>query len=141
MTGAAEVQLRWSNVARWAWPFVLVTLLVAGLSAADAWLPLFPRELGRTLTEIFLRFLLIAYINVLVLIPLVLTISIWIVIRARRRGQRKPLCARLALLCVSAGLSVIGLELAVRPVWRGSIGCHVCPPSFSRHGRPKMSSR
>ncbi len=112
MTGAAEVQLRWSNVARWAWPFVLVTLLVAGLSAADAWLPLFPRELGRTLTEIFLRFLLIAYINVLVLIPLVLTISIWIVIRARRRGQRKPLCARLALLCVSAGLSVIGLELA-----------------------------
>jgi hypothetical protein len=112
MTGAAEVQLRWSNVARWACPFVLVSLLVSGLSAADAWLPLFPREPGRRLTELFLRFLLIAYMSVLVLIPLVLTLSIWIVIQARRRGQSKPLWARLALLCVSAGLSLIGLEMA-----------------------------
>jgi hypothetical protein len=78
MTGPEQVQLRfrWRNVARWAWPFVLVSLLVAGLFAADAWLPLFPREPGRRLTELFLRSLLIAYMSVVVLIPLVLAVSV-----------------------------------------------------------------
>ncbi|MGZ3414934.1 MAG: hypothetical protein ACXWNX_15280, partial [Isosphaeraceae bacterium] len=67
MTGPEQVQLRWRNVARWAWPLVLVSLLVAGLFAADSWLPLFPREPGRRLTELFLRSLLIAYMSVVVL--------------------------------------------------------------------------
>lgn len=112
MTGPEQVQLRWRNVARWAWPLVLVSLLVAGLFAADAWLPLFPREPGRRLTELFLRSLLIAYMSVVVLIPLVLAVSVWLLIRARQRGQRRPMGARLALLCGSAGLAVLGLELA-----------------------------
>ena len=112
MTGPEQVQLRGRNVARWAWPLVLVSLLVAGLFAADAWLPLFPREPGRRLTELFLRSLLIAYMSVVVLIPLVLAVSVWLLIRARQRGQRRPMGARLALLCGSAGLAVLGLELA-----------------------------
>ena len=112
MTGPEQVQLRWRNVVRWAWPFVLVSLLVAGLFAADAWLPLFPREPGRRLTELFLRSLLIAYMSVVVLIPLVLAVSVWLLIRARQRGQRRPMGTRLALLCGSAGLAVLGLELA-----------------------------
>ena len=116
MTGPEQVQLRWRNVARWAWPLVLVSLLVAGLFAADAWLPLFPREPGRRLTELFLRLLLIAYMSVVVLIPLVLAVSVWLLIRARQRGQCGPMGARLALLCGSAGLAVLGLELAAS-VW------------------------
>ncbi|MGA7496465.1 MAG: hypothetical protein WBX00_07020 [Isosphaeraceae bacterium] len=114
MTGPEQVQLRfrWRNVARWAWPFVLVSLLVAGLFAADAWLPLFPREPGRRLTELFLRSLLIAYMSVVVLIPLVLAVSVWLLIRARQRDRRRPMGARLALLCGSAGLAVLGLELS-----------------------------
>ena len=111
MTCPDQLHLRWRNVARWAWPFVLVSLLVAGLSAADPWLPLFPRQPGQRLTELFLRSLLIVYMSVLVLIPLVLTVSVGIVIRARRRGQRRPMGARLALLCGSAGLAVFLLEL------------------------------
>jgi len=112
MTGPEQVQLRWRNVARWAWPFVIVSLLVAGLFAADAWLPLFPREPGRRLTELFLRSLLIAYMSVVVLIPLVLAVSVWLLIRARRRGKRRPWLARLVLACGSAGLALLGLELA-----------------------------
>ena len=50
------------------------------------------------------------------MIPLLLVVSIWIVIRARRRGQRRPFWARLGLLCGSAGLAVIGLELTAS-VW------------------------
>ena len=99
-------------MALWAWPFALLSLLVAGFFAADPWLPLFPRAPGRRLTELFLRSLLVAYMSVLVVIPLVLAVSVWIVIRARRRGQRRPMAARLALLCGSAGLAVLGLELA-----------------------------
>ena len=112
MNGPDQCKLRWRNVARWAWPFVLVTLIIAGLSAGDAWRSFIPRELGRSLTELFLRALLVVYMSVLVLIPAVLTVSLWIVIQARRRGQRRPIAARLALLCGSATLAVLGLELA-----------------------------
>ena len=90
----------------------MLSLLVAGFFAADPWLPLFPRAPGRRLTELFLRSLLVAYMSAVVVIPLVLTVSVWIVVRARQRGQRKPMAARLALLCGSAGLAVLGLELA-----------------------------
>src|SRR5271157_3276035 len=41
--------------------------------------------------------------SVVVLIPLVLAVSVWLLIRARQRGQGRPMGARLALL---------GLELA-----------------------------
>ena len=111
-TSPVQSQLRWWNVVRWAWPLVVVLLLAAGLSAADAWLPLFPREPGRKLTELFLRSLLIVYLIVLALIPLVLSVSIWIVIRARRWGRNRPFAARLALLSGSAALAVLGLEFA-----------------------------
>ena len=116
MTGPQQGSFRWANVARGVWPFLLISLLAAGLYAADAWLPLFPREPGRRLTELFLRSILIVYMGALALIPLLLVVSIWIVIRARRRGQRRPFWARLGLLCGSAGLAVIGLELTAS-VW------------------------
>ncbi len=112
ITGPDNRHFHWRNVVRWALPPAIVTLLFAGLSAADAWAPLFPREPGRRLTEIFLRSLLVGYLTVLILVPLVLAVSVWIVIRARRRGVRRPWLARLALACGSAGLTVIGLELA-----------------------------
>ena len=116
---------------RWAWPFVLVSLLVAGLFAADAWLPLFPREPGRRLTELFLRLLLIAYMSVVVLIPLVLAVSVWLLIRARQRGGRRP----------DAGPSGLALRLGgpgrsraraggLGPGRPGSIGCRIRLPSF-----------
>ena len=61
-------------------------LLVAFLSAVDPWLSQFPRELGRRLMEFFLRSVLIGYMTVLMLIPLLLIGTIWLLIRAR--GQR-----------------------------------------------------
>jgi hypothetical protein len=87
ITGPDQRQLRWRNVVCWALPFALVSFLVAGLFADDAWLPLFPREPGRRLTDLFLRSLLVAYLTVVVLVPLVLAVSVWLVIRARRRGD------------------------------------------------------
>ena len=64
MTGPQQGSFRWANVARGVWPFLLISLLAAGLYAADAWLPLFPREPGRRLTELFLRSILIVYMGV-----------------------------------------------------------------------------
>jgi magnesium-transporting ATPase (P-type) len=112
ITGPDHRQLRWRNVVRWTLPLAIATLLIAGLFAADAWAPSFPREPGRRLTELFLRSLLVAYLTIVVLVPLFLAVSVWLVIPARRRRQRRPWLARLVVACGSAGLALLGLELA-----------------------------
>ncbi len=104
--------LSWPTVIRWGGALGLPIILVAVLSAVDPWLSLFPREPGRRLTEIFLRSVLIGYMTVLLLIPVLLAGSIWLVIRARRQGRSRPLFARTALMCGSTALAIVAIELA-----------------------------
>src|SRR5262245_25945599 len=112
MNGTGNSEIRWRRVAQWAGPLMIVCVLTAMLIAVDPWLAFFPREPGRRLTKGFLRMLLIGYVGALVLIPLTLACTLALVIVARRRGQRRPIGARLALLCGSTMLSVISIELA-----------------------------
>jgi hypothetical protein len=104
--------LRWRAVALWAGPVAGLSLLAAGLYAIDPWLALVPRDIGRVWMERFLRSLLIVYPALLVLIPLLLIVSGWLLVRARRRGLRAPWLARLCLASGSAALSIAALELS-----------------------------
>ncbi len=130
---SASRRVQWRNVARWVLPFAFLSLLSSGLFVGDAWAPLVPRELGRRLTELFLRALLAAYGLVVVLAPLLLAGSVWLVIRARRRGQRRRFVARLALVCGSAVLAVLCLELAAA-AWLGWV--HRMPVLPTRFADP-----
>jgi hypothetical protein len=112
MSIAAKPRFRWQNVSRVLVPVGLLLIIGAGITAADPWFPLFPREPGRQITEFFLRSVLVGYVTLLLLIPLVLAASTWLLVRARRRERSRPLIARAALVCGSLALAVIGLELA-----------------------------
>lgn len=109
---ATPPRLRWGAVARVSLPFVILASLAAGLRAADAWLPLVPRELGQRLTESFLQALLIGYLTVLVALPSLLVLSVLLMLRARRHGRRLPIIARMGLLAGSGILAVLAMELA-----------------------------
>jgi hypothetical protein len=124
MSIAVKPRFRWQNVCRPLVPVGLFLIIGAGMMAADPWFPLFPRETGQRITEIFLRSVLIGYLTVLLLIPLVLPASIWLVIRARERGQSRPLLARAALACGSLAVAIIGLELAA---WTYLVWVHRIP--------------
>jgi hypothetical protein len=89
-------------------PIAALVIMAAALHAVDVWLPLFPRDLGHRLTEIFLRSVLIGYALVLIMIPLLLVLTILLISRSRRR---RPLAARMALFCASGAIAVVGLEL------------------------------
>jgi hypothetical protein len=111
MNNFPRTTLRWRAVLRWVWPFAFVLMLAAGLIAIDPWLALFPRESGRRWTEVFLRSLLLGYLGVSVIIPMLMLASVCGLLRARRRGRRRPWLARLGLLCGSLGLCVFAMEL------------------------------
>jgi hypothetical protein len=108
----AVSRVRWRTVARVVCPIAALMILAAALHAVDEWLPHFPREPGRRLTEFFLRSVLIGYAAVLIAVPLLLIASAWLLLRSRSNGLRADAVARVALLCGSAAIAVVGLELA-----------------------------
>jgi hypothetical protein len=118
MTETARPSLRWGAVARIAVPIAFLASLAAGLSAADAWLPLFPRELGYRITELFLRSLLIGYLLVMIGMPTLLVLVAGFLLGARRHQRRRPILARLALLLGSASIAVVAIELSAT-AWLG----------------------
>jgi hypothetical protein len=90
---------------------MIMACLASGLWAADAWLPLFPSELGQRITRVFLQVLLIGYLTILIVLPALLILSIWLLLRSRSRGRRRPVLARATLLVGSGMIAVIGMEL------------------------------
>jgi tetratricopeptide (TPR) repeat protein len=114
MNNSPRATLRWRIVLRCVWPFAFLLTLAAGLVAIDPWLAQFPRESGRRWTEAFLRSLLMGYLGVSVVVPLLLLTSVIGLLRARRRGRRRPWLARLGLLCGALGLCVLALELTAK---------------------------
>jgi hypothetical protein len=109
-------QVRW----RWvAWRAGSIAILLAGVTAWLAlvpWIPFFPQPLGRHLTEWFLRGLLVGYAATLLSASLgALGLAVY-VLRGRQRHVRRPIAARLWLLCASSLISLGGVELAAT-VW------------------------
>ena len=106
-----RTSIRWSTVIWCGAVIALPILIMAFLSAVDPWLSLFPPEPGRMLMEAFLRSVLIGYMTILLVIPLGLTTSIFLLIRGRGRYQSRPYVARIALLCVATTIAAVGVEL------------------------------
>jgi hypothetical protein len=90
---------------------ILLAIVEAGFVLVP-WIPLVPRSLGRRLTEWFLRGLLIGYALGLTGSALgVLGVGLY-VLRGRVRRVRRPIAARLWLLCASGLIGLVGIELA-----------------------------
>ena len=113
-------------------------IILAGLSAADAWIPLFPREPGRRLTESFLRTLLVVYLALVLILPAACGRAS--LVRARRLGKSRPRTARLAPACTSALLSLFMMEGAAALWLRLAHASPGCPPRSRARRRGKMSS-
>ncbi|MDR3637724.1 MAG: hypothetical protein P4L84_28210 [Isosphaeraceae bacterium] len=104
--------VRWRMLLRWALIFAVLAAAVGGVAAFRYWIPLFPRALGRRLTEGFLRAFLIGYVVGLALaLPGAVLLS-RVLLRARRRRQSRPRLARCLLLCVAFLTAVTCLEAA-----------------------------
>jgi hypothetical protein len=103
---------------RWRWVVwrigpiaILLAIMAAGFVVVPC-IPLVPRSLGRQLTEWFLRGLLVGYALGLASSALgVLGLGIY-VLRGRAWGVRRPIAARLWLLCASSLIGLVGVELA-----------------------------
>jgi hypothetical protein len=107
-------RLRWRQVARGAAPAVALILAVAAWWGLVLWVPLFPRSLGRHLTEWFLRGLLLGYAATLAAAVLgTLGLGAYVLHGRRRRVRvRRPVAARLWLLSASSLIGLAGVEAA-----------------------------
>jgi hypothetical protein len=86
-------------------------MALAARFALGPWIPLFPQRLGRQLTEWFLRGVLVGYALVLATSVLgAIGLAVY-VLRGRVRRVRRPLAARLWLLCASSLMGLAGVEL------------------------------
>lgn len=111
-SGTTQAPVRWKVLARWVGVLAVFAVAVAVLVAFRFWMPLFPRELGRRITEVFLRTVLIGYASALSLaLPGVFLLG-WVLLRARQRRESRPRAARWLLLCVSFLIGVAMLEAA-----------------------------
>src|SRR5262245_33743961 len=130
-----ERRVRWRWVAWRIGPVVIGLLAVAAWNALVPWVPLFPRALGRHLTEWFLRGLLVGYAAMLVA-AVSGTVGLgWYVLRGLRRGVRRHLAARLWLLATGCVIALAGVEL-VAVLWLGWLHrLPVLPTRFEADGR------
>src|SRR5262249_61976730 len=74
------------------------------------WTWLVPRTIRRRVADGFLISLLAAYVLVLVLVPLGAAVVGGLVLRARRRAERRPGASRVLLLSVSCLLGLVLVE-------------------------------
>jgi hypothetical protein len=110
-SSSGQRRLRWRWVAWRAGPLMFLLAAAAVWVALLPWIPLFPQRLGRLLTEWFLRALLVGYAATLAVAVLGgLGLAVY-VLRGRRRKLRRPIAARLWLLCASSLLGLAGVEL------------------------------
>jgi hypothetical protein len=132
-------RVRWRWVAWRVGPLVILAGLVAGWLVFLPWIPLFPRALGRRLTEWFLRGLLVGYAATLAM-SLVGTLVLAVrVLRGRRWGLRRPVAARLWLLCASSLIGLAGVELAAA-LWLGWLHRLPVLPERLAHSAPGGAS-
>ena len=116
MEPESKPRLRWRTVIQTVVPVSVVAIVVAGLWAFSYWNPFFPRELGRRITEGFLRAFLIGYAAILVLVLTGIAGLSWALWRSRARRPRRLVLVRGLLLCVSGLIGVMTLE-ASAGIW------------------------
>jgi lysophospholipase L1-like esterase len=109
--------------------------IVAGLVLREyTWVV--PRRLQRQVAGWFLQAMLVAHGLMLVLVPLGLLVFGAVVLRGRQRRARRPLAARLVLVCGSCGLGLLLAE-ATAIAWQAWVHrMPVLPVRFANGPRP-----
>jgi hypothetical protein len=97
-----------------------LALLFAGLMVISLWIPLLPRPIRRSLTEILLRTVLFVYAAVFLASFAGTPLFGWLIARSRRSGRMRPAFVRGFLICGSCLVSLISLE-AGSAGWRAWI--------------------
>ncbi|MGC8640137.1 MAG: hypothetical protein ACP5XB_09710 [Isosphaeraceae bacterium] len=134
--GESRPILRWRAVICWGSAIGLPMVIIAFLSAVDPWLSQFPREPGRRGMELFLRAVLIGYLTILLLIPVGLGSSVWMIKRARKQRRSGAFFARIALLCGSTALAVVAMELTAAAWLAWEHRMPVLPTTFPEQSHP-----
>jgi hypothetical protein len=117
-------------------------VVVSACLALGPWIPLFPRRLGRPLTEWFLRGLLVGYALTLVTAGLGVVGLGWLVLQGRRRKRRVrwPIAARLWLLSASCLIGLAGVELGAALWLAWSHRLPILPTRFPQPPDPHETS-
>src|SRR5947208_535204 len=102
-----EWSTRWVRIVRVA---LTSTLAIAVLMVLPNLLGAIPRPVARQGTEWFLEAVLVAYAGALTLALAGPVVLVPAVVRARRRGGRRPLASRLLLLSASSLVGLLALE-------------------------------
>src|SRR5689334_22848194 len=108
--------VRWGRVVGAA---VGIALAVFILLVLPSLVMMLPRPIRRAMTEWFLRGFLVLYVLVLAAAVPGAAILGWVVARGRRRGGRRPIGARLLLLCLGclAGLVLVEASAVAWRAW------------------------
>jgi len=112
MKSEAHVGHRRAKLARLFWLALGPALGIAALLILPDVFAVLSRPVRRELIEGILNALQVGYVALLAVCLPGAALVAWAGFRARRRGQGRPLLARLFLLCGSCIMGLIGLELA-----------------------------
>ena len=123
---------RWGRLARLLIPALLILFLAVLWFVGPIWLGVFwtglPSDTRRGIARGFLVSVLVGYLTTLVLAPLAGLGAFSLILRARRRREKRPLAARVLLLSVSV---LVGLGILEVAAWRFGVWARMPRPLLS----------
>jgi len=115
-----RARLDWRRVLFWASFPAFVLTFVAAVLTGIALMPLVPKDLGRTLTEGFLRTFLVGYASALIFALISLVSVVWILVTNRRGFFRRKYVPRILLSGATLLICMILAEVSAS-AWLGWI--------------------
>jgi hypothetical protein len=122
---SATTCLTWRRIGRLLAVAIALVVVYVGLVLGPAWFRVFaPPGLFRRLLVWLLRGAQLTYVAAVVVVPITVALLIVVLIRARRRGERRPRVARWLALGVAFVLSALVMEAGAF-AWQRHLASHV----------------